>query len=83
VYCGHGKLGKCRAALLSSLGNALQHDGDSELYPDGACQLGTDEHQADPAECSDAIRYRPVGAISQPLMPWVNRPTFQQAVRIK
>jgi hypothetical protein len=83
VYCGRGKLGKCRAALLSSLGNALHHDGNSELYPGGACQLGTDEHPADPAECSDAIGYRAVGAISQPLMPWVNRPTFQQAVRIK
>ena len=43
VYCGHGKLGKCRAALLASLGNALKHDGDSELYPDGAVPAGNRE----------------------------------------
>ena len=83
VYCGHGKLGKCRASLLSSLSVALKHDGNSELYPAGPCQLGTDKHSADASECSDAIRYRAVGAISQPLMPWINRPTFQQAVHVK
>jgi hypothetical protein len=83
VYCGRGRLGRCRASLLRSLSAALQHDGDSQLYPDGPCRLGTDQHPADPAECADAIRYRPVGAVTQPLEPWINRPTFQQAVRVK
>jgi hypothetical protein len=26
--------------------------------------------------------FRPLGAITQPLTPWVNRPTFQQTVEI-
>jgi hypothetical protein len=82
VYCGGGKLGKCRNAFLDSLGDALQHSSDAELYPDGGCTLGTDQHSADPQACNDAIRYRAVGAITQPLMPWINRPTFQQAVAV-
>ncbi len=30
----------------------------------------------------DKIGFSAVGAITQPLIPWVNRPTFQQAVEI-
>ena len=33
--------------------------------------------------CSDSIEFKPTGAISQPLIEWVNRPTFQQAVEIQ
>ncbi len=61
----------------------LAHSSDAQLYPDGPCQLGLDQHQASAQECADSINYRAVGAISQPRMPWVNRPTFQQAVHIK
>ena len=32
--------------------------------------------------CSDSIQFRAVGVITQPLIEWVNRPTFQQAVSI-
>jgi hypothetical protein len=32
--------------------------------------------------CYDAVRQRPVGAINQPLIHWINRPTFQQVVEI-
>jgi hypothetical protein len=80
-----GKLRRsaCRDALLDSLGGALQHSSDTQLYPDGPCQLGMDQHQASAQECADSINYRAVGAITQPRMPWVNRPTFQQAVHIK
>jgi acyl-homoserine lactone acylase PvdQ len=83
VYCGDGKLDKCRDALLASLNDALQHSSDAQLYPDGPCQLGLDQHQASAQECADSINYRAVGAITQPRMPWVNRPTFQQVVHIK
>ena len=82
VYCGDGKLGACRKALLDSLADALQHDGDSELYGDTGCKLGTDQHSADPQACHDAVHFRAVGAISQPDIPWINRPTFQQAVQV-
>jgi hypothetical protein len=32
--------------------------------------------------CSDSIQFRPIGVISQPLIEWINRPTFQQADEI-
>ena len=33
--------------------------------------------------CSDSIQFRAIGAITQPLIEWVNRPTFQQADEIQ
>jgi hypothetical protein len=33
--------------------------------------------------CSDSIQLRAIGGISQPLIEWVNRPTFQQADEIQ
>jgi hypothetical protein len=32
--------------------------------------------------CNDAIRHRALGAITQPPIPWIDRPTFQQAVQV-
>ena len=32
--------------------------------------------------CFDSIYHRPVGAVTQPLINWQNRPTFQQVVEI-
>jgi acyl-homoserine lactone acylase PvdQ len=70
VYCGQGSVGDCRIALLGSLSTALQHLSNAELYG-GETQV---EH--------DKIGFSAVGAITQPNIPWVNRPTFQQAVQI-
>ncbi len=75
-YCGGGKLGTCRDSLLASLKDALAHDSDAELYPNGPCE------GMDAQACGDAIRYTTTGAIGQPRQPWINRPTFQQAVQI-
>jgi hypothetical protein len=61
----------CRSALLNSLSDALQHTSNGELYG-GQTQV---EH--------DKIGFNAVGGITQPLIPWVNRPTFQQAVEIQ
>jgi acyl-homoserine lactone acylase PvdQ len=73
-YCGHGKLRKCRSALLGSLNASLSDDP----YPGGAaCNVG------DIQACWDAIKFRAVGGITQPLIPWINRPTYQQAVEIR
>jgi acyl-homoserine lactone acylase PvdQ len=71
TYCGQGNVGACRTALLNSLRAALQHDSNAELY--GA---------QTPVE-HDKIGFRAVGGISQPNIPWVNRPTFQQAVEVQ
>ncbi|MEK6271522.1 MAG: penicillin acylase family protein [Actinomycetota bacterium] len=70
VYCGQGSVSACRSALLNSLNNALDHLSNAELYG-GQTQV---EH--------DKIGFSAVGAITQPNIPWVNRPTFQQAVEI-
>ncbi|MEA2396962.1 MAG: hypothetical protein QOK25_518 [Thermoleophilaceae bacterium] len=76
VYCGRGKLGRCRAALASSLKAALAVDDASKLYSgDPVCK---DVSQT----CFDSIYFRPLGAITQPTIPWQNRPTYQQAVEI-
>jgi hypothetical protein len=83
VYCGGGDLSQCRADLLNALNDALQHSSDADLYggSDG-CTLGPDGHSADAQACADAIHFAAVGAITQPLIPWINRPTFQQAVEV-
>ena len=33
--------------------------------------------------CFDAVRFRPVGGATQPLIPWINRPTYQQVNEIQ
>ena len=33
--------------------------------------------------CYDAVRFRPVGGATQPLIPWINRPTYQQVNEIQ
>ncbi|MFZ0974427.1 MAG: penicillin acylase family protein [Solirubrobacteraceae bacterium] len=75
VYCGGGSLAKCRAALESSLSQAIA-ESPQQVYPaDSVCAAGDQM-------CSDSIQFRAIGVISQPLIEWVNRPTFQQADQI-
>jgi acyl-homoserine lactone acylase PvdQ len=79
VYCGGGKLKRCRAALRSSLKAALAVPASALYSNDPVCKKdGRDGDQT----CFDAIYFRPLGAITQPLIPWQNRPTYQQAVEI-
>jgi len=75
VYCGRGKFGRCRAALIQSLASALSKDP----YPPRTsnCTVG------DKQMCFDAIRFRATGGVTQPDMVWQDRPTFQQAVEIQ
>ena len=75
TYCGNGSLRRCRAALVSSLQQAVS-EPQTQVYPaDGVCAAGDQM-------CSDSIQFRAIGAITQPLIEWVNRPTFQQAVQV-
>ncbi len=56
----------------SSLRQAIA-ESPQQVYPaDKVCAAGDQM-------CSDSIQFRAIGAITQPLIPWVNRPTFQQA----
>jgi hypothetical protein len=75
VYCGNGNLAQCRTALASSLQAALAVPK-TQLYQDSGC---TDGDQP----CFDAVRFRAIGAITVPSIPWINRPTFQQAVEVQ
>jgi hypothetical protein len=74
VYCGRGSLRRCRAALARSLRAAVK---DSSVY--------TDDPQCEDGDqwCYDAVRQRPIGGATQPLIHWINRPTYQQANEIQ
>ena len=74
-----GSRKRCRRALTRSLKAAITVPA-SKLYSgDPVCkQAGRDGSQT----CWDSIYFRPLGAITQPLIPWQNRPTYQQAVDI-
>ena len=79
VYCGRGRLKGCRAALAASLKAALSVPASALYSGDTVCRnAGQDGSQT----CFDSIFFRPLGAITQPLLPWQNRPTYQQAVEI-
>ena len=76
MYCGGGSLAKCRAALEGSLRQAVGESA-QQVYPgDSLCSAGDQM-------CADSIQFRPIGVITQPLIEWVNRPTFQQADEIQ
>jgi hypothetical protein len=84
VYCGgsthkNGNLRRCRARVLTSLGRALGVNV-TKLYADDVC-----EKYGKPSDqwCFDTVRQRPIGAISQQLIHWINRPTFQQVVEVQ
>jgi acyl-homoserine lactone acylase PvdQ len=81
TYCGEGSITACRAMLASTLQQAIAADP-AQLYKDDVCS-GDEGKGWDPQMCFDAIRQRPLGALKQPLIHWINRPTFQQADEIQ
>ena len=79
-WCGNGNLARCRTALRASLTAALAVDP-AKLYADPTLageNCGTMDQQA----CFDALRFRPLGLVHQPMIPWQNRPTQQQVVEV-
>jgi acyl-homoserine lactone acylase PvdQ len=79
TYCGRGSRKRCRTALAASLKEAQAVPAAALYKGDPQCvAAGRDGDQA----CWDAIWFRPLGAVTQPLMPWQNRPTVQQVVEI-
>jgi acyl-homoserine lactone acylase PvdQ len=78
IFCGTGNLARCRTALLDSLRSALAVPRD-QLYHDTGTVGCRDGDQM----CFDSISFRALGAVTQPLIPWVNRPTYQQAVEVQ
>jgi acyl-homoserine lactone acylase PvdQ len=74
-YCGDGSLKRCRRALRRSLRAALKVPASTVYSGDAKC---TDGDQW----CFDSVAFRAVGGATQPLIHWINRPTFQQANEI-
>jgi hypothetical protein len=79
-YCGGGRLSRCRRVLRRSLKAAAAVPA-AQLYAgDDVCKkAGRDGDQM----CFDSIRFRPTGVATQPLIHWINRPTYQQAVSVE
>jgi acyl-homoserine lactone acylase PvdQ len=74
-YCGRGSLKRCRAALRRSLRAAVDVPA-SEVYGGDPKCPNADQW------CFDSVGFRAVGGATQPLIHWINRPTFQQANEI-
>ncbi len=78
-YCGAGSRARCRSLLRDALSRALDVPV-SKLYADSACAAaGAPGDQA----CFDKIVFRSTGGITQPMIGWQNRPTYQQAVEVR
>jgi acyl-homoserine lactone acylase PvdQ len=78
-YCGSGRRAACRAALESSLRQAVAIPNDTVYTGDAQCEKANEPHDQ---RCYDEILFRPLGGATQPLTTWVNRPTYQQAVEL-
>jgi hypothetical protein len=74
-YCGNGSLAACRLLLAAALLDALAVTKE-QLYTDSGCTAGDQP-------CFDAVRHRAIGGVTVPSIPWINRPTFQQAVEVQ
>jgi acyl-homoserine lactone acylase PvdQ len=80
TYCGGGSLRRCGAVLRRTLRAALAVPA-AELYGgDAVCQKAG---RAGDQDCYDAIELRAVGGATQPLIHWINRPTYQQVASVE
>jgi acyl-homoserine lactone acylase PvdQ len=79
-FCGKGVLADCRRALRQSLKAALTVPASALYSGDAICKKA---NRVGDQACFDAVSFRALGGITQPLIPWINRPTYQQVVEIK
>jgi hypothetical protein len=79
-YCGGGRLTRCRRVLRRSLAAAIAVPA-AQLY--GGDEVCKDAGRDGDQMCFDSIRFRPTGGATQPLIHWINRPTYQQAVSVE
>jgi hypothetical protein len=89
VYCGAGRLSKCRTMLATTLGQAVDAPADKVYGDDKVCDGQPAIGPADPMRqahnqaCWDAIWHQAASAIESPLIPWQNRPTFHMAIQLE
>ncbi len=79
-YCGGGDRAACETVLRTALKEAVAEPR-STVYSDPQCDEA-DNAALDDQVCFDAIEYSAIGAVTQPLQRWQNRPTFQQVVEV-
>lgn len=79
VYCGKGKLGACKRMLRKTLRQAASKSFE-DVYGSGGCTLNNGT-RASEQMCDDAVNATDVTIASVDEFHWINRPTFQQAVR--
>jgi hypothetical protein len=79
-YSGGGVLRRCRQALERSLRDAIKAAREDIYGGDEVCR---DLERSGDQWCFDAVRFRPVGGATQPLIHWINRPTYQQVVEVQ
>jgi acyl-homoserine lactone acylase PvdQ len=80
TYCGGGDRTACRAMLLDTLRQAVDTPNDTVYTGDAQC---TDAGQPHDQKRYDKITFRPRGGAPQPMIDWVNRPTYQQVVEVQ
>jgi acyl-homoserine lactone acylase PvdQ len=81
-YCGGGDRAACEQLLRRTLLEAIAEPA-ATTYEDELCAEDDTPGFEDPQLCFDAIAHTTAGAVTQPLIPWINRPTFQQVVEIR
>jgi Penicillin amidase len=80
-YCGGGDRAACEQLLRETLREAIAEPA-ATVYEDELCAEDDTPGFEDPQLCFDAIAHTTAGAVTQPLIHWINRPTFQQIVEI-
>jgi acyl-homoserine lactone acylase PvdQ len=94
VYCGGsrtraGSLGRCRKLLARTLAKAVATPNDAVYGADPICDGQPPVGPADPGRkshdqwCWDAVWHQQAAVVSQPLIHWINRPTWQQAIAVE
>ena len=98
TYCGgtvkrRGTLRRCRTVLRRTLREALGKTPEQLYGEDEICNKQPSFPVAEPVKdpgrksadqwCFDSVWMRPIGVAEQPVIHWINRPTFQQAVEIQ
>ena len=81
TYCGGGDRARCREILRSTLAAAVNQTFEQTYGDDETCNSG-ENARLDDQYCFDTVEHTPAGVITQPLIHWINRPTFQQVVEV-
>ena len=77
VFCGRGNRSRCRNALIASLRAAVAQPVEKVYPADAKCKTAGDQY------CRDEVSFRALGGVTQPLIHWINRPTYQQVLEIQ